>query len=197
MPSDRIACPLCKECVFRHRLGQHLLSQKHQETFRQQTTAQNGERFKKEAQYFLNPPKFPRWPELPGFRFHDTTYYMCLGCKGCWLNAPFDHFVKHKDCIPKHAKGILSFVDPPSLSSQERVKDLEAQIRELKAALAIKPTENTEMEELQSQINDLEEENSSLGAFYRRARKVIAKLTGEELSTSLEEACDQLDVMLQ
>ena len=206
MPSDSLPCPLCKEPITRNKLGGHLLSRKHQEAVRNLNT-KAFPAFQKQVDFLLDPPKFPNWPDLPSITFSSgTAYYCCLGCKGCWVNQPACHFSSSKECRTKHAKGLKALMDPSSLTGEDRVKELEAEIASLKAALAAKPSgtppegsvavKSEEMEELQSQYDDLEKENGELSTFFRRVRKLLDRVMKEELPNNVKEANERVAFLL-
>ena len=208
MPNDSLACPFCNEQIVRNRLGNHLLSRKHQEAVRSLNT-KAFPAFQKQVDYLSNLPKHPNWPDLPSITFSNTTaYYCCLGCKGCWVNQPYNHFASHKDCIPKHVRALKALMDPTTVGGEDRVKELEQQIRELKAEnAALKASGTTqqgsvsvkseEMEELQSQYDDLEAENAELIIFFRRTRKLLAKMMNEDLGMELVSANERMAFLLE
>jgi hypothetical protein len=162
----------------------------------------------KQADFLLDPPKHPNWPDLPSITFSgETAYYCCFGCKGCWVNQPYCHFSTNKECRAKHAKGLKVLMDPSSLTGEDRVKDLEAEVASLKAALAAKPSGtppvgsvsvgSEKLEELQSQYDDLEAENAELIIFFRRTRKLLAKMMNEDLGMELVSANERMAFLLE
>ena len=207
MPSDSLPCPLCKEPITRNKLGGHLLSRKHQEAVRSLNT-KAFPALQKQVDFLLDPPKHPNWPDLPSITFSSgTAYYCCFGCKGCWVNQPYCHFSTNKECRTKHAKGLKVLMDPSSLTGEDRVKELEAEVASLKAALAAKPSGtppvgsvsvgSEKLEELQSQYDDLEAENAELIIFFRRTRKLLAKMMNEDLGMELVSANERMAFLLE
>ena len=183
MPSDRVRCPLCSEEVSRNKFGGHLLSKKHQDALRT-TNERHIDRWKKQADYLANLPAFPNWPDLPQLTTRgDNDFFCCFGCKGAWVNQPYEHLRVSKGCVAGHVKGLRALCGVV-LTPEDKVAALEAQIAELKRQLS--DTTSGRVVEASGECgckertDELETENENLTTENSRYRKAFRTLLGDK-----------------